>query len=117
LSIAPLFVKRDDQVKGMVHLLSIAIRLLTVIEFVVRRELERAKRTLIGLHPENPKKATATPTSERLLKAFNHLTLTVIHFPDQAVRHVTPLTSLQLDILALLGLSPDIYRSLGRNSP
>jgi transposase len=117
LSIAPLFVKRDDQVKGLVHLLSIAIRLLTLIEFVVRRGLERAQATLVGLHPENPKKATATPTTERLLKAFDHITVTVLHFPDHVLHHVTPLTSLQLDILALLDLSPDIYRSLAKNSP
>jgi transposase len=117
LSIAPLFVKRDDQVKGMVHLLSIAIRLLTVIEFVVRRGLQRAQRALVGLHPENPKKATATPTTERLLRAFGSMTLTVIHVPNQVLRHVTPLTSLQLDILNLLGLSPDIYQSLASNSP
>jgi transposase len=117
LSIAPLFVKRDDQVTGMVHLLSMAIRLLTLIEFVVRRGLERAKAALVGLHPENPKKATATPTTERLLKAFDHITLTVLHFPDHVLRHVTPLTSLQLDILTLLALSPDIYRALARNSP
>jgi transposase len=117
LSIAPLFVKRDDQVVGMVHLLSLAIRLLTLIEFVVRRGLQRASAVLIGLHQENPKKATATPTTERLLKAFDHITLTVLHFPDYVVRHVTPLTSLQVDILDLLDLSPDIYRSLVRNSP
>src|SRR5918998_4180456 len=112
LSIAPLFVKRDDQVTGLVHLLSIAIRLLTLIEFVVRRGLERAQRALVGLHQENPKKATATPTTERLLQAFGHITLTVIHFPDHVLRHVTPLTPLQRDILNLLDLSPDIYHSL-----
>ena len=116
LSIAPLFVKRDDQVTGLVHLLSIAIRLLTLIEFVVRRALERAQSARVGLHQENPKKATARPTSERLLQAFSHITLTVIHVPDQVRRHVTPLTSLQLDILNLLDLSPDIYHSLASNS-
>ncbi len=117
LSIAPLVVKRDDQVVGMTHLLSIAIRLLTLIEFVVRRGLERADAALVGLHKENPKKATAMPTTERLLQAFNHITLTVLQFPSHVLRHVTPLTSLQEDILTLLGLSPDIYRSLERNSP
>jgi len=116
LSIAPLFVKRDDQVVGMIHLLSLAIRLLTLIEFVVRQGLQRASAALVGLHQENPKKATATPTTERLLKAFDHITLTVLHFPGHVVRHVTPLTSLQVDILTLLGLPPDIYRSLARNS-
>ena len=61
--------------------------------------------------------ATATPTTERLLKAFEHITLSVLHFPDHVLRHVTPLTPLQLDILNLLDLSPDIYRSLAKNSP
>jgi transposase len=116
LSLNPLFVKRDDQVVGLIHLLTIAIRLLTLIEFVVRRALKREQAELVGLHKENPKKATATPTTERLLQAFSNITLTIVQFPDQSVRHVTPLTSLQVRILELLGLSPDIYRSLAENS-
>lgn len=116
LSLHPLYVKRDDQVVGLIHLLTIAIRLLTLIEFVVRRALNREQAELVGLHTENPKKATATPTTERLLQAFSNVTLTIIQFPDHVVRHVTPLTSLQVRILELLGLSPDIYRSLAENS-
>jgi transposase len=116
LSLDPLFVKRDDQVVGLTHLLSIALRLLTLIEFVVRRALKQAQTTLVGLHTENPKKATATPTTERLLQAFSNITLTIIHLPDRLLHHLTPLTTLQVQILELLGLSPDIYRSLVQNS-
>jgi transposase len=116
LSIAPLFVKRDDQVVGLTNLLSIAVRLLSLIEFTVRRALKCENAQLTGLHKENPKKATDKPTTERLLQAFSNITLTIIHFPDRVVRHLTPLTPLQERILALLGLSPDIYRSLAKNS-
>jgi transposase len=116
LSIAPLFVKRDDQVTGLIHLLSIGVRLLTLIEFVVRRALKREQAQLVGLHAENPKKGTDKPTTERLLKAFSGINLTVIQFPDRIVHHVTPLSPLQERILTLLGLSPDIYRSLAQNS-
>jgi transposase len=116
LSIAPLFVKRDDQVTGLIHLLSIGVRLLTLIEFVVRRALKREQAQLVGLHAENPKKGTDKPTTERLLKAFSSINLTVIQFPDRIVHHVTPLSPLQERILTLLGLSPDIYRSLAQNS-
>jgi len=120
LSIAPLFVKRDDQVTGLIHLLSIAIRLLTLIEFVVRRALKREQHPegtrLVGLHAENPKKGTDKPTTERLLKAFSGINLTIIQFPDRVVHHVTPLSPLQERILTLLGLSPDIYRALAQNS-
>lgn len=117
LSIAPLCVKRDDQVTGLIHLLSIGVRLLTLIEFVVRRALQRQQGQLVGLHLENPKKGTDKPTTERILKAFSGINLTIIQFPDRVVRHVTPLSPLQERILALLGLSADIYRSLAQNSP
>lgn len=116
LSIAPMFVKRDDQVVGLTNLLSIAVRVLTLIEFVVRRALRRTGERLVGLHKENPKKATDRPTTERLLQAFSNITLTAVQFPDRIVRHVTPLTALQMRILELLDLPPDIYRSLASNS-
>ena len=92
LSLNPLFVKRDDQVVGLIHWLTLALRLLTLIEFVVRRALKREQAELVGLHKENPKKATATPTTERLLQAFSNITLTIVQLPDRVVRHVTPLT-------------------------
>ena len=116
LSIAPMFVKRNDQVVGLTNLLSLAVRVLTLPEFVVRRALKRTGERLVGLHKENPKKATDRPTTERLLQAFSNITLTVIEFPDRVVRHVTPLTPLQVRILELLDFSPDIYRSLASNS-
>ena len=116
LSIAPMFVKRDDQIVGLTNLLSIAVRVLTLIEFVVRRALKCGKTQLTGLHQENPKKATNRPTANRLLRAFSNITLTIIQFPDRTLRHVTPLTPLQERILLLLDLSSDIYYSLAYNS-
>src|SRR5437588_5531617 len=76
LSIAPMFVKRDDQVVGLTHLLSLALRVLSIMEFVVRRSLKQQETTLAGLYKDNPRKATATPTAERLLQAFVPITLT-----------------------------------------
>jgi transposase len=116
LSLNPVFVKRDDQVCGLIHLLSLAVGILTLIEYVVRRGLAASAGALIGLHLENPKKASVSPTTERLLRAFSAVTLTLVHLPDRVMRHVTPLTPLQTQILELLNLSPDIYRSLAQNS-
>lgn len=115
LSLDPMFVKRDDQVVGLTNLLSMGVRLLTLIEFVVRQKLKQSREKLVGLHAENPKKGTDTPTTERLLKAFSHITLTIVHLPGQVVRHVTPLTALQTRILELLGLSSTIYTALATN--
>jgi len=73
--------------------------------------------TLVGWHREHPRKATATPTAERLLQAFVPITLTQVQLPEQVVRHVTPLTPLQQQILALLGFPADLYASLVRDIP
>ena len=112
LSLNPLFVKRDDQVVGLTNLLSIAVRMLTLIEFVVRRKLKQNQEQLTGLIENNLKKGLDHPTTERLLKAFDDVTLTIVRLPDRLIRHVTPLTALQTRILELLGLSPIVYTSL-----
>jgi transposase len=116
LSIAPMFVQRDDQIQGLTHLLSLAVRVLTLLEFVARRALQRTQTQLTGLYAQNPKQATAKPTTKRLLQAFANITLTIIQFSDRTVRHITPLSQLQEQILALFDFSPDIYYSLVANS-
>jgi len=112
LSISPLFVQRDDQVVGLTHLLSLALRLLTLIEFVVRRQLKANTQSLAGLYPENPKKQTDHPTAERLLSAFSNLTLTILEVNGQQFAQSPPLSNLQAQIIQLLGLPPDLYSRL-----
>ena len=115
LSLDPLFVKRDDQVVGLTHLLSLAVRLLTLIEFVVRRQLQQNQELLVGLIANNPRKGLANPIPERLLKMFDEVTLTIVHLPGRLIRHVTPLSALQTRILELFGLSPGVYTQLAEN--
>lgn len=117
LSIAPMYVQRDDQVAGLTHLLSLAVRVVTLVEFVVRRSLKTQGQKIVGLYKDSPRKATATPTAERLLQAFTPITRTSIHYPDCVVHHITPLNPVQKHILALLGFAPDLYSSLARTSP
>jgi transposase len=112
LGAAPLFVQRDDQAQGLMHLLSLGLRILTLIEFGVQQNLKEEKKELLGLFPGNPKRATARPTAERILKAFKPLSLTILKVNDQEYGHVTPLNPLQQRLLKLLDLSPDIYSSL-----
>lgn len=116
LSITPMFVQRDDQVTGLINLLSLALRLLTLIEFVVRRQLITQVSSLAGLYPDNPKKRTNKPTAERLLRAFSNLTLTIIEVRGERFGYVPSLNPLQQEIICLLGLSPDIYSNLVDNS-
>ena len=112
LNIAPFFVKREDQIEGITHLLMIGVRVITLVEFVVRRSLARSDEKLVGLHLGNPKKAMNNPTCEKLLNAFSKITLTIIETGDSVVRHLTPLSQLQREILKHLGLSVSIYDKL-----
>ncbi len=112
LNIAPFFVKRKDQVKGITNFLTLGVRTLTLIEYVVRRSLKKDGSKLEGLHPENPKKLTDIPTSKKLLTAFSKITLTIVKVGNSVARHLTPLSQLQINILERLGLNAAIYTKL-----
>jgi transposase len=116
LSLSPMYLRRDEHVKGLIRLLSVGLRVLTLLEFDVRRRLATEKTTLAGLYAGNPKRATARPTAERLLEAFQEITLTVIQEPHQTRCHITPLSELQQRILALLQFPVDIYTRLTLDS-
>ncbi len=116
LSLTPAYLQYPHRVKALTRLLSIGLRVLTLLEFVVRRALVREQSTLKGLYAGNPMRATARPTAERLLAAFQNITLTVIHEGDRVRRHLTPLSTLQQRILHLLGLSSAIYADLAFDS-
>ena len=116
LSLSPMYVQRDDHATGLIRLLSVGLRVLILLEFEVRRHLEADKAQLTGLYADNPKRATTRPTAERLLEAFQGITLTRIEEPDQIRYHLTPLSQLQQRILGLLNFSADIYAWWGVDS-
>jgi transposase len=116
LSLSPMYVERDDHATGLVRLLSIALRVLTLLEFVVRHHLAQQGASLAGLYAGNPKRATAQPTTERLLEAFQGIFLTILVQAHQTRRHLTALSALQQRVLALLEFSPTIYSYLCEHS-
>lgn len=111
LSISPLYLRDDTRVKGLVRLLSLGLRVLTLLEFQVRQRLAQEKESLRGLYAGSPTKAIARPTAERLLEAFKGLTLTIFYLNNQWLSHLTPLSALQQRILALVNL-PEAYLAL-----
>jgi transposase len=112
--IAPLFVKRNEQIEGLTYLLTLGGRVLTVTEFVLRQSLETAQASLPGLHPENKHKRTDKPTAERILKAFAAISLTIIKNAagEDILRRLTPLSGLQEESLQRLGLGTALYGQL-----
>ncbi len=117
VGIAPIFVHKDDQIRGLTHFLSLAVRFCTLTEYVVRRGLAQQEMTLPGLYEGNSRRETARPTTQRLLKAFDNITLTRIEITGMPVIwHITPLSALQQQILSLLGLQAALYADLVVNS-
>ena len=116
LSLTPMYLKDDQRVTGLIRLLSIGLRVLTLLEFVVQRRLAESREKLAGLYAGNPKRTTATPRAETLLETFKSIYLTTVTIGKQIHLHVTPLSDLQLKILSLLGFSSDIYSRLAADS-
>jgi transposase len=116
LSLTPMYLQRDEHATGLIRLLSIGLRVLTLLEFVVRQRLAATGRMLAGVYTGNPQRATARPTTERLLKCFEGLTLTIIREGHRRRYHLTPLSAVHRRILRLLTFSVDIYTRLCPNS-
>ncbi len=96
-----MYVQRDDHATGLIRLVSIALRVLTLLECVVRRRLGAEGATLSGLSAGNPKRETTRPTAERLLEGFQEVTLTVIKGAGRVYRSLTALSPRQERILEL----------------
>ncbi len=112
LSLSPMYVQSDRRATGLVRLLSIGLRVLTLLEFGARQHLAQSQENLPGLYAGNPKRTTSHPTAEALLQAFQHIHLSVVTLGPQLHRHITPLSQLQKRILALWDLSPTLYDQL-----
>jgi transposase len=112
LSITPVYVQRDDHAQGLFHLLTIAARLLALGDYAARESLAQENEELAGIFPGNPKRSTATPTTERMLQAFDNIHLLVMRHGPQVRYQLTPLSAVQERILALLDLPTTLYTDL-----
>jgi transposase len=112
LSITPVYVQRDDHAKGLFHLLTLAARLLALGDHSAKQALAQANAELAGIYPGNPKRSTATPTTERMLAAFDNINLLLVPVAGQFHYQITPLSDVQIRILDLLSLPVTLYTHL-----
>jgi len=116
LGITPLFLSSATRIKGLVRLLSIALRVLCLVEFAVRKALQEEGAKLDGIYAGNPKRATAKPTTEMMLNAFRGLNLVVIKINGVDRCCMTALNAVQTRILGLIGFPPTIYQGIEMQS-
>lgn len=118
IGLSPLYVWTDDQIRGLTHLLTIALRLLTLIQMKVRDALGKEETSLAGLYEGQLSRTTTRPTTLRILRAFvrEEITLAYITIGEQSYVNLSPLSDVLVSILTYLGLSASLYTSLIQNS-
>jgi transposase len=112
LSLTPMYLHDDARATGLIRLLSLGLRVLTLLEGGVRRHLANSGEKLRGLYAGNPTRATARPTTELMLRAFQDLFLARVTVENQTYVHLSPLSELQQKILRLLALPLEVYTRL-----
>jgi len=74
--LSPLSLRKDDQIKGLTRLLTLALRLLTLIASPARQDLHPAGQRLTGLYAGQATRETDRPTGKRILQAFARAQIT-----------------------------------------
>jgi len=111
-------VRRDDQIQGLTHLVTLALRVLVLFEVLVRQGQETSGEQLKGLYPGQAKRVTDRPTAKRVLEAISRarITLTQVESGGEVRWHLTTLPELVQRVLGYLGLSEAVYTRLVMNS-
>jgi len=110
LGIHPLWVRRDDQIVGLAHLVRLALRMLTWFEVLVRRGQERLGKKLPGLYPGQASRTAETPTGSRVWSAIGREGIAATEVDDGEERRwqLSPLPELVPRVPSSLGLSEAI---------
>jgi transposase len=112
LSLTPFYLQYEHRVVGLILLLTIALRVLVLTQFVARKNLKEQGQKLSGIYAGQPGRQTDSPTTEMMLRAFRGVTFSCLIINGETHWHLTPLSDTQKRILKLLGLTPRAFSKL-----
>ena len=112
LQIRPLYLRDEQRMAGLLWLLTVALRVLTLTEYRLRTALAERDEAVVGLNPASRSQTTRRPTTERVLAAFANLTVTTVTKAGACERYLTPLNATHRHLLILLKLPADLYDRL-----
>jgi len=107
LEVAPVYLKRPHRVVGLVHAHFLAMVLEALIERTVRLSMRREGIESLPILPEG--RFTKTPTAPRILEKFTGVSWYEFERGNETVAFPIELTSLQKQLLHLLGMDPRAY--------
>ncbi len=114
LSLTPIYIQKDNRIDGLVKLLTLALRILGMIEIPIHDSIRKRGNALDGLFEYNPKKSLHKPKAERILECFEGIHLSTIEIVDQIFHTITDLSPKHREILELMNIEIDAYEIFGR---
>lgn len=117
LGLTPLYLQDEGRIQGLVYLLSVALRVLGLVEWAARERLRKEGAKLRDIYAGQPGRQTARPSAELLLRAMRAISVSVVEVNGQAHVLLSPLTTVQRRLLALWDLPSDLYDQLARGFP
>jgi transposase len=117
LGLTPLYLQDEERIQGLVYLLSLALRVLTLVEWVVRERLRQEGAKLQGVYAGQPGRQTDRPSAELLLGVLKTISISVVEVNGRRHALLSPLTEVQQRLLRLWDLPPDLYENVVRGFP
>ena len=114
LGLTPMYLQDEGRIQGLVHLLSLALRLLTLLEWVVRERLRKEETQLDEVYAGQPGRKTSRPSAELLLRALQTLSVSMVEVAGVVHVLLTPLKGIHQRLLDLWGLPADLYETVAQ---
>jgi len=108
----PVYLKKTNRIIGLVRLLVLALKFVTISQQQVRKKLKKTKSYLQGLVPGNAGKKVYTPTYSLCLKIFRNINIVQLIKEKKSNFMAEPLKQSQLKILELLDIPTTVYNQL-----
>jgi transposase len=111
LGLTPVYLRTRAH-PGIGLLLSLALRVLTLVEWVARERLRQERARLQGVYAGQPGRQTDRPSAELLLGVLKSISISVVEVNGRIHALLSPLTEVQKRLLELWDLPPDLYENV-----
>src|SRR3954453_21318860 len=95
LGLTPVYLQDEGRIHGLVYVLSLALRVLTLVEWVARERLRQEGAKLQGIYAGQPGRQTGRPSAELLLGVLKAIGISVVEVNGRIHALLSPLTEVQ----------------------
>jgi transposase len=119
LGIRPLYVKSDEQIGGLVRLMTLALRMLSVVEMQGRQGVAATGHKAKGYYSGQPGRQTDSPSGPRILETVTRQQLTLYGTKTRngTEWELATLPEIVRQLLGYLGLTETLYTRLTQPLP